>query len=315
MPHLSKMPVETQKTGPVTQGHEFTCLTAVQISLSIISRSREIFLTFASIFNPSRSKNDSRGGQRSHQKAGLLALAMESSIDSQSGQTRLRGVPFVVPGGRLNEMYGWDSYMESIGLIFDGRVDLAKSMVCNFCFSINHYGKILSANRIYYLGRTQPPFLIGMATRVYEETKSEDDAVDFLKDAMLASIQEYYTIWTADPRFDPLTGPSRYRPEGIGVPPETESTHFVHVLKLFAEKYGLTTTGFVEAYDRHDGTVNEPLLDEYFLHDRAVRESGHDTSYRLEKIAADLATIDLNSLLYKYEIDITKSVRITSKTS
>ena len=45
------------------------------------------------------------------------------------------------------------------------------------------------------------------------------------------------------------------------------------------------------------------------MHDRAVRESGHDTSYRLEKVCADLATIDLNSLLYKYEKDIANSIR------
>ena len=33
------------------------------------------------------------------------------------------------------------------------------------------------------------------------------------------------------------------------------------------------------------------------------RESGHDTSYRPEGKAAYLDTVDLNSLLYKYEVD------------
>ncbi len=101
-------------------------------------------------------------------KPGLLALAMESHTNTRTGVSDLRGLPFVVPGGRFNEMYGWDSYMESIGLIADGRADLAKSMVQNFCFCIKHYGKILNANRTYYLGRTQPPFLTDMALRVYE---------------------------------------------------------------------------------------------------------------------------------------------------
>lgn len=101
-------------------------------------------------------------------KPGLLALAMESCRNNRTGATELRGLPFVVPGGRFNEMYGWDSYMESIGLIANERVDLAKSMVQNFCFCIKHYGKIFNANRTYYLGRTQPPFLTDMAVRVYE---------------------------------------------------------------------------------------------------------------------------------------------------
>jgi alpha,alpha-trehalase len=48
------------------------------------------------------------------------------------------------------------------------------------------------------------------------------------------------------------------------------------------------------------------VVDEYFLHDRAVRESGHDTSYRLDGRCANLLTVDLNSLLYKYEMDIAK---------
>ena len=33
---------------------------------------------------------------------------------------------YVVPGGRFNEMYGWDSYFIILGLLRDGRVDLAR---------------------------------------------------------------------------------------------------------------------------------------------------------------------------------------------
>ena len=35
-----------------------------------------------------------------------------------------------------------------------------------------------------------------------------------------------------------------------------------------------------------------------------VRESGHDTTYRFDANCANLATIDLNSLIYKYETDL-----------
>src|SRR5512145_1569769 len=40
--------------------------------------------------------------------------------------------PYVVPGGRFNEMYGWDSYFILVGLLRDGEVQLAKDMVENF---------------------------------------------------------------------------------------------------------------------------------------------------------------------------------------
>lgn len=240
-------------------------------------------------------------------KPGLLALAMNKTYNVATGKEDLVGVPFVVPGGRFNELYGWDSYMESLGLLVSDRVDLAKGMVVNFCFCIKHYGKILNANRSYYLTRSQPPFLTDMALRVYERIKNEPDALEFLRNAVLAAIKEYHSVWVSEPRRDPVTGLSRYRPEGWGVPPETEPTHFTHILMPYAKKHGMTFEQFVKAYNHRE--VNEPELDEYFLHDRAVRESGHDTSYRLERVCANLATVDLNSLLYKYEVDIARIIR------
>ncbi|KAF3159063.1 alpha,alpha-trehalase nth1 [Orbilia oligospora] len=240
-------------------------------------------------------------------KPGLLALAMDKEIDPKTGRETLVGKPFVVPGGRFNELYGWDSYMESLGLIVDNKVDLAKSMVEHFAFCIQHYGKILNANRSYYLSRSQPPFLTDMALRVYERIRHEPESKEFLRQALLAAMKEYHQVWMSEPRLDKVTGLSRYRPEGKGIPPETEASHFEHLLQPYAEKHNMSFDEFQQAYN--DGVVSEPELDEYFLHDRAVRESGHDTSYRLERICGNLATIDLNSLLYKYEADIAKTIR------
>ncbi|KAK0287378.1 alpha,alpha-trehalase nth1 [Friedmanniomyces endolithicus] len=238
---------------------------------------------------------------------GLLAVAMERIADTPDGHPDYRGLPFVVPGGRFNELYGWDSYMETLGLLVNDREDLCEAMVKHFCFCIRHYGKILNANRTYYLCRSQPPFLTDMALRVYDRIKHKPNSLQFLKDAILAAIKDYYGTWMSKPRFDPVSGLSRYVPGGLGVPPETEASHFVHVLMPYATKHGMSFDEFVKAYNY--GHVYEPELDDYFLHDRAVRESGHDTSYRLEKVAAHLATIDLNSLLYKMECDIARTIR------
>jgi alpha,alpha-trehalase len=57
------------------------------------------------------------------------------------------------------------------------------------------------------------------------------------------------------------------------------------------------------------GEMRSGALDTAFIHDRAMRESGHDTSTRLEGICADLATVDLNSLLYKVEMDLAELIR------
>ncbi|WFD36694.1 alpha,alpha-trehalase [Malassezia cuniculi] len=248
---------------------------------------------------------------------GLLALAMRERYDPKTGLIDMEGIPFTVPGARFNELYNWDSYFIALGLIIDGRIDLAKGPVEHFIFEIKHYGKILNGNRTYYLTRSQPPFLTDFALRVYEAMapaaddpnaeKVRADNVEWLRAAMRAAIKEYHTVWMAEPRYDPETGLSRYRPVGLGVPPETEASHFTSLLRPYAEKYGCSINEFTRKYNRQQ--VHEPELDEYFMHDRGVRESGHDTSYRLERRCADLATIDLQALLYKYEMDIGETIR------
>src|SRR6202051_922201 len=78
---------------------------------------------------------------------------------------------YVVPGGRFNEMYGWDSYFIILGLLRDGRTDLARGMVENFFFEIENYGALLNANRTYYLTRSQPPFLSSMIRAVKDAVR------------------------------------------------------------------------------------------------------------------------------------------------
>ncbi|KAF7720934.1 alpha,alpha-trehalase nth1 [Apophysomyces ossiformis] len=241
-------------------------------------------------------------------RPGLLALAMRKEIDKE-GHTNFRGEPFVVPGGRFNEMYGWDSYFAALGLLVDGRVDLAKSMTENFAFEIKHYGKVLNANRSYYLTRSQPPFLTDMAIQVYKhlDPANQKENKEWLRRILKSAMKEYHEVWMAEPRLDRKTMLSRYRPSGMGIPPETEASHFNHIIAPYAEKHGVSIEDFDQLYN--DGQVVEPELDEYFMHDRAVRESGHDTTYRFEKVCANLATIDLNALLYKYEVDIGDAIR------
>ncbi|KAI8987847.1 neutral trehalase [Mycotypha africana] len=241
-------------------------------------------------------------------KPGILALAMRKIV-KDDGTADFKGIPFIVPGGRFNEMYGWDTYFASLGLLADGRIDLVKGMVENFAYEIKHYGKILNANRSYYLCRSQPPFLTDMAIKVYEQLdpNKEEENKAWLREVLKSAIKEYHTVWMAEPRLDKKTMLSRYWPDGVGVPPETEASHFDHILSHYALQHNVTIAEFIQLYN--DGEVKEPELDEYFLHDRAVRESGHDTTYRFDGICANLATVDLNALLYKYETDLADCIR------
>ncbi len=231
---------------------------------------------------------------------GLLSLALKRGSDGN-----YKAVPFVVPGGRFNEMYGWDSYFEALGLLADRRVELAKAMVDNFVYEINHYGKILNANRSYYLTRSQPPFLTSMALAVYKHLPRDNESKQWLKQVLEAAIKEYRTVWMGEKRLT-QTSLSRYFGEGIGVPPEVESGHFDAVFKRYAKKYDMNPDKFEQGYKQDK--IKAPQLDEYFKHDRAMRESGHDTTYRWDDRCADFVTVDLNCLLYKIETDIAKTI-------
>ncbi|KAJ3327762.1 alpha,alpha-trehalase nth1, partial [Blyttiomyces sp. JEL0837] len=288
---------------------------------------------------------------------GILSLALRRDIDPVTGIEKVRGTPFVVPGGRFNEMYGWDSYFEALGLLVDGRIALAQGMVENFVYEIEHYGKILNANRSYYLTRSQPPFLTDMILQVYRAFKKQTpeemaglvsssaytgngngngsdngNGIPVIADGtpkkesgptasppprrpwapgelkvwlargVRACVKELFSIWMAPPRLDKRVGLTKYYPEGIGIPPETEWDHFYHILEPYAKKYGVGVKEFETMYT--GGQVKESELDEYFVHDRAIRESGHDTTYRFDARCANLATIDLNSLVYRYQVDL-----------
>ena len=124
--------------------------------------------------------------------------------------------PYVVPGGRFNEMYGWDSYFILLGLEADHREALAKGMVDNFLFEIEHYGGVLNANRTYYLTRSQPPFLTSMIRAVYENPASfpasaagRTEARAWLERAYTLAGKDYST-WTRPEHLAGATGLARY---------------------------------------------------------------------------------------------------------
>ncbi len=160
---------------------------------------------------------------------------------------------YVVPGGRFNEMYGWDSYFIIAGLLRDGRLDLARDMVNNFLFEVEHYGAVLNANRTYYLTRSQPPFLTSMILGVYEAQKAahridrsavmpsiDPDRVGVMPSEDRAWLAKAYALavkdhdlWTVEPHLAGSTGLSRYYDFGDGPAPESvkdETGHYREVV-------------------------------------------------------------------------------------
>jgi alpha,alpha-trehalase len=248
---------------------------------------------------------------------------------------------YVVPGGRFNEMYGWDSYFIVRGLLEDGRIDLARGMVENFFFEIEHYGTILNANRTYYLTRSQPPFLTSMILGVYDAQKAKGkDEREWLDKGYRYASRDY-EMWNREPHLAGDTGLARYYDFGSGPAPESlkDETHFYRLVADYfllheaARNYVVETDGTkpAEALAGELYTVEvcdvartmerascEPahkvsLTADYYKGDRAMRESGFDISFRFGPYGAathHYAPVCLNSLLYKTEKDLQRMSEI-----
>jgi alpha,alpha-trehalase len=243
---------------------------------------------------------------------------------------------YVVPGGRFNEMYGWDSYFIIRGLLEAGRVELARGMVDNFFFEIEHYGAMLNANRTYYLTRSQPPFLSSMFVDVYQALHKDGPPDKPWLERAYADLSKDYEMWTHEPHLAGETGLSRYYDFGEGPPAEAaqdESGSYRKIATYFffhpaeAEDYIVETdpppTEAVAGapYSLQICDVPSPasttpscekarqfkLSADFYKGDRSMRESGFDVSFRFGPFGAathDYAPVCLNSLLYKTEKDL-----------
>ncbi|MGH9632595.1 MAG: trehalase family glycosidase [Bryobacteraceae bacterium] len=222
--------------------------------------------------------------------------------------------PYVVPGGRFNEMYGWDSYFIQIGLLRDGEIGLAKDMADNFIYEIRNYGKILNANRTYYLSRSQPPFLTQMLLGVFERTKDRQ----WLRDA-LPAIEKYYRFWTTEPHLIRETGLSRYYDRGDGPAPEVVAserdaqgrTHY-DLVKEYFRTHEVNDYDVSQYYDRKTDELT-PL---FYKGDRSMRESGFDPSNRFGPFSVDIIhynPVCLNSLLYLMEMQTAEIMGILGR--
>jgi alpha,alpha-trehalase len=240
---------------------------------------------------------------------GLLSLKLELNTNGEP----VCGVPYVVPGGRFNEIYYWDSYFTLLGLLQDGRTDLARGIADNLLYEVQFYGKVPNANRTYYLTRSQPPFLTSIIRAVYESGKTNKT---WLAAALKTALAEYQSVWLGKDRLVKIGEfeLSRYYDEGDGPCPEVEPGHYdkrlqpwLAQIKTATPDVPLTPYRFLNEYlfgGRYANLLADGLtLHEYFKHDRAVRESGHDTTHRFDDRTADFVSVDLNSLLYKYEMD------------
>lgn len=201
--------------------------------------------------------------------------------------------PYVVPGGRFREVYYWDSYFTMLGLVQSKRTELVRSMLDNFAHLITTVGHLPNGNRVYYLGRSQPPFFAAMVGLYADAT----DTVQALR--YIDAMRREYEFWMDGA---PLLKPGGASRRVVRLPDGTLLNRY------FDDLPGPRPESYREDAKLADGVsaAARPLL---FTNLRAAAESGWDFSTRWMRDPNDLRTIettelapvDLNSLLYHAE--------------
>ena len=209
---------------------------------------------------------------------------------------------YVVPGGRFDEVYYWDSYFIMLGLAASGRHDLTRDELENFAALIDRYSHIPNGNRTYYLSRSQPPFFAQMVGLLAQR---EGDSA-YLR--YLPELKAEYDYW--------MDGAATVGPGHAAR----------HVVRLF------DGTVLNRYWDERDAPRDESYREDVetarsmpqrnpkdlWRNLRAGGESGWDFSSRWFADGRTLATIDvtslvpvdLNALLYGLERTLAKAYRL-----
>lgn len=212
---------------------------------------------------------------------------------------------YVVPGGRFNELYGWDSYFIALGLLREGRTGLAQSVADQCLYEVEHYGAVLNCNRTYCLTRSHPPFLSRLVLAVFAQT---GDLAWLHKS--LPAIEHYHAYWQSPPHFTAATGLSRYHAFGEGPAPEVVQgelddqgrDHYQRACDRLRTEFA-DAPWLAQVYDSEAGT----LTPDGYRHDHTVRESGFDLTDRFGPcglLAREYAPVCLNTLLWCLETDM-----------
>jgi len=175
---------------------------------------------------------------------------------------------------------------------------------------------VLNANRTYYLTRSQPPFVSQMILEVFKRTGDRRWLA-----ATWPALEKYYGYWMREPHLTPRTGLSRFH-GGVAAPaPEVlhhevdhdGRNHYDRVCEYYR-------THPVTEYDlpRYYDAAHDRLTPDFYIGDRAVRESGFDLSARFGPFSTDIIShnsVDINVLLYQMERDMAEIMGILGRPS
>lgn len=201
--------------------------------------------------------------------------------------------PFIVPGGRFREFFYWDTYWIIKGLLVSGMTSSVEGMLENFFSFVKRFGYVPNGSRIYFLGRSQPPFL-SMMTELYCKELSAKERKKYLK-KKISFLEKEYQFWMENRVVEFRKGKD------------------LHILNVY---YSDRTIPRPESYS-NDKEIEKTFITEkrnIFGEITAAAESGWDFSSRwtdhtnqLKTIqTSDIIPVDLQAFMFKNEILLSK---------
>ena len=175
--------------------------------------------------------------------------------------------PYLVPSHAeghefdYNELYYWDSYFMVQGMLDTDHKELTMGILEDLEYEFNRFQIIPNGSQLYYVSRSQPPFLTSFIFDLYNAYKLDKE---WLKRAISVAKKEYEVVWMG-----------------------TRKPNARQVYR-----------GLSRYYDFN------------YLNDIAEAESGWDMTPRFNRKAMNYLPVDLNALLYKYEMDFAQAARI-----
>ncbi len=214
---------------------------------------------------------------------------------------------YIVPGGRFSEQFYWDSYFIMLGLAADGRWGMIKNMMSNYTYMIRKFGFIPTANRTYFLSRSQPPFFSHMVKLLASHQNRKLTLLEYLP-YMLAE----YRYWTKGKRLlekdDEVVAKKRV----------VRLSNGSIVGRYYDDKTTPRPESLREDVETVDKSGDLSDIEKMYLDLRAGAESGWDFSSRWFHDSQDIGTIhttdivpvDLNCLLYHLEMTIAETYQL-----
>lgn len=183
---------------------------------------------------------------------------------------------------KFDYIFYWDSFFMFRGLMDTKRSWIMKEMIHNFAYIFDRYGIIPNFNAFSAMNRSQPPFFSSMIIDAYfsmvpyHQHKSE--VRKQLHDLHYYQEKRWLNKMISTAKQEYLT-----------VWIDTDNAYNHHVKDSLLSRYG----------DRDIGYSHSAEL-----------ESGWDFTKRFFNRCADFLPVDLNSLLYKYEVDFAFTAKV-----